>query len=278
VFVRDPPRARTAQVSARDAAAWRDGGSRGWHTLATRRVLLSRQLVLDPTLTHHTFSLDTAVCGVRDTGHTPDTDPTDTALASALTHSHTLKHRALWRCISTSPASPMAVRARPRLLSRGRAPRGGFAFYLRQKRNEWFTFATHARMSRGGRAPRSRASLHISAKQSAHTVGGWHRVRGLLNRDLAVRSTSSRTSPVWRSPHGAATACCLSDAVRSPAHVACGFAQWLSGKDSRAPACPLNHDTKQLSMDLCVSSLALAASLTSQYWSNWSRGRLPDLG
>ena len=35
---------------------------------------------------------------------------------------------------------------------------------------------------------------------------------------------------------------------------------------------------KQLSMDLCVSSLALAASLTSQYWSNWSRGRLPDLG
>ena len=34
----------------------------------------------------------------------------------------------------------------------------------------------------------------------------------------------------------------------------------------------------ELSMDLCVSSLALAASLTSQYWSNWSRGRLPDLG
>ena len=33
-----------------------------------------------------------------------------------------------------------------------------------------------------------------------------------------------------------------------------------------------------MSMDLCVSSLALAASLTSQYWSNWSRGRLPDLG
>ena len=31
-------------------------------------------------------------------------------------------------------------------------------------------------------------------------------------------------------------------------------------------------------MDLCVSSLALAASLTSQYWSNWSPGRLPDLG
>jgi len=27
-----------------------------------------------------------------------------------------------------------------------------------------------------------------------------------------------------------------------------------------------------------VSSLTLAASLTSQYWSNWSPGRLPDLG
>jgi hypothetical protein len=36
---------------------------------------------------------------------------------------------------------------------------------------------------------------------------------------------------------------------------------------------------KQLSMDLCVSwSLALAASLTLQYWSTWSPGRLPDLG
>ena len=49
---------------------------------------------------------------------------------------------------------------------------GWLHFYLRQKRNEWFTFATHARMSRGGRAPRSRAALHISAKQCAHTVGG----------------------------------------------------------------------------------------------------------
>ena len=66
--------------------------------------------------------------------------------------------------------------------------------------------------------------------------------------------------------------------MRAPAHGACGFDQWSSGKDSRALGRPLNHDTKQLSMDLCVSSLALAASLTSQYWSNWSRGRLPDLG
>ena len=106
----------------------------------------------------------------------------------------------------------------------------------------------------------------------------WHRVRGLLNRDLVVRSASSKGSPVWRSPHGAATACCLSDDVRAPAHVACGFAQGSSVNDSRAPGCPLSHDPKQLSMDLCVSSLALAASLTSQYWSNWSPGRLPDLG
>ena len=103
-------------------------------------------------------------------------------------------------------------------------------------------------------------------------------MRGLLNRDLVVRSASLSAATVWRSPHGAATACCLSDAVRAPAHVACGFAQWSSGKDSRAPGCPLRHDPKQLSMDLCVSSLALAASLTSQYWSNWSPGRLPDLG
>ena len=103
-------------------------------------------------------------------------------------------------------------------------------------------------------------------------------MRGLLNRDLVVRSTSLSAATVRRSPHGAATACCLSDAVRAPAHVACGFAQWSSGKDSRAPGCPLSHDPKQLSMDLCVSSLALAASLTSQYWSNWSPGRLPDLG
>ena len=101
---------------------------------------------------------------------------------------------------------------------------------------------------------------------------------GLLNRDLAVRSTSLRGRPVWRSPPGAATACCLSDAVRAPAHVACGFAQGSSGKDSRAPGCPLSHNTKQLSMDLCVSSLALAASLTLQFCSNWSPGRLPDLG
>ena len=101
---------------------------------------------------------------------------------------------------------------------------------------------------------------------------------GLLNRDLVVRSASSKGRPVWCSPHGAATACCLSDDVRAPAHVACGFAQWSSGKDNRAPGCPLSHDPKQLSMDLCVSSLALAASLTSQYWSNWSPGRLPDLG
>ena len=103
-------------------------------------------------------------------------------------------------------------------------------------------------------------------------------MRGLLNRDLVVRSASLSAATVWRSPHGAATACCLSDAVRAPVHVACGFAQWSSGKDSRAPGCPLRHDTKQLSMDLCVSSLALAASLTLQFWSIWSRGRLPDLG
>ena len=103
-------------------------------------------------------------------------------------------------------------------------------------------------------------------------------MRGLLNRDLVVRSTSLSAATVRRSPHGAATACCLSDAVRAPAHMACGFDQGSSGKDSRAPGCPLRHDPKQLSMDLCVSSLALAASLTSQYWSNWSRGRLPDLG
>ena len=50
--------------------------------------------------------------------------------------------------------------------------KGWLHFYLRQKRNEWFTFATRARMSRGGRPPRSRAALHITAKQSAHTVGG----------------------------------------------------------------------------------------------------------
>jgi len=103
-------------------------------------------------------------------------------------------------------------------------------------------------------------------------------VRGMLNRDLVVRSMSSCAATVWRSPHGNATACCLSDSVLSPAQVACGFAQWSSGKDSRAPGRPLSHDPKQLSMDLCVSSLALAASLTSQYWSNWSRGRVPDFG
>ena len=104
---------------------------------------------------------------------------------------------------------------------------------------------------------------------------------GLLNRDLAVRSASSFVEGppkialfTWR----AATACCLSDSVRAPAHGACGFGQWSPVKDSRAPGRPLSHDPKQLSMDLCVSSLALAASLTSQYWSNWSRGRLTDLG
>ena len=56
----------------------------------------------------------------------------------------------------------------------GRGPRreGWLHFNLRQKRNEWFTFATHARMSRGGSAPRPRAHRHISAKQSAHAAGG----------------------------------------------------------------------------------------------------------
>ena len=41
-------------------------------------------------------------------------------------------------------------------------PQGWLHFYLRQKRNEWFTFATHARKSRGGPSPRSRALIHIS--------------------------------------------------------------------------------------------------------------------
>ena len=40
------------------------------------------------------------------------------------------------------------------------------------ERYEWFTFATRARMSPWAAAPRSRAPLHISAKQSQHTVGG----------------------------------------------------------------------------------------------------------
>ena len=33
------------------------------------------------------------------------------------------------------------------------SPLGWLHFYLRQKRNEWFTFATHARMSRGAPSP-----------------------------------------------------------------------------------------------------------------------------
>ena len=49
---------------------------------------------------------------------------------------------------------------------------GWLHFYLGQKRNEWFTFATHARMSRGGSAPRPRAPFHISAKHSRHALGG----------------------------------------------------------------------------------------------------------
>ena len=142
---------------------------------------------------------------------------------------------------------------------------------------------TNGSLSRRIRACRAVAALHApgliaTSHRAIRARSRWHRVRGLLNRDLVVRSASLSAATVWRSPHGAATACCLSDAVRAPAHVACGFAQWSSGKDSRAPGCPLSHDTKQLSMDLCVSSLALAASLTSQYWSNWSPGRLPDLG
>ena len=51
-------------------------------------------------------------------------------------------------------------------------PLGWLHFHPRQKRNQWFTFATHARMSRGGPSPRSRALIHISAKPSRHTVGG----------------------------------------------------------------------------------------------------------
>ena len=39
---------------------------------------------------------------------------------------------------------------------------GWLHFYPGQKRNEWFTFATHARMSRGAPSPRSRALIHIS--------------------------------------------------------------------------------------------------------------------
>ena len=39
---------------------------------------------------------------------------------------------------------------------------GWLHFYLGQKRNEWFTFATERRMSRGGPSPRSRALIHIS--------------------------------------------------------------------------------------------------------------------
>ena len=43
-------------------------------------------------------------------------------------------------------------------------------------------------------------------------------------------------------------------------HVVSLISQWSSGKDSRAPGCPLSHGPKQLSMDLCVLSLALAAT------------------
>ena len=39
---------------------------------------------------------------------------------------------------------------------------GWLHFYLGQKRNEWFTFATERRMWRGGSAPRRRAHRHIS--------------------------------------------------------------------------------------------------------------------
>ena len=98
-----------------------------------------------------------------------------------------------------------------------------------------------------------------------------------MGRDMLLAASIVKFSGT-KGDGGNRTVCCLSDAVRASAHVACGFAQWSSGKDSRAPGCPLSHDPKQLSMDLCVSSLALAASLTSQYWSNWSPGRLPDLG
>ena len=55
-------------------------------------------------------------------------------------------------------------------------PPGWLHFYLRQKRNEWFTFATHARMSRGGSAPRSRALIHISPS-CGHTQWVAPRVR-----------------------------------------------------------------------------------------------------
>ena len=54
----------------------------------------------------------------------------------------------------------------------------------------------------GGCSTLQGAPLHISAKQSQHTAG-WHRVLGLLNRDLAGRaignSASSRARPKWRS-------------------------------------------------------------------------------
>ena len=155
---------------------------------------------------------------------------------------------------------------------------GWLHFHPRQKRNEWFTFAMERTVTCRAVAALHAPGLIATSHRAIRARSRWRRVRGLLNRDLVVRSTSSKAATVRRSPHGAATACCLSDAVRAPAHVACCFAQWSSGKDSRAPGCPLRHDPKQLSMDLCVSSLALAASLTSQYWSNWSPGRLPDLG
>ena len=133
-----------------------------------------------------------------------------------------------------------------------------------------------AHVARGERSTLQGFDPHLT-EQSRHAAGGTA-CRDCLARSGRAISASSKAATVWRSSHGAATACCLSDAVRAPAHVTCGFAQGSSGKDSRVPGCPLSHDPKQLSMDLCVSSLALAASLTSQYWSNWSPGRLPDIG
>ena len=101
-------------------------------------------------------------------------------------------------------------------------------------------------MWRGGSAPRRRAHRHISPSNPRFRARSrWRRVRGFLNRDLVVRSTSSSAATVWRSPHGAATACCLSDAVRAPAHVACSFALSLKVHQGRtaehlaAPCAPL---------------------------------------
>ena len=149
------------------------------------------------------------------------------------------------------------------------------AFLSLTKANGSLSRRSCAHVTRGALSTLQGSDPHLT-EQSQHAVGGTACWDCLVRSGRAIRVVERAPRLALR-PHGAATACCLSDDVRAPAHVACGFAQGSSGKDSRAPGRPLSHDTKQLSMDLCVSSLALAASLTSQYWSNWSPGRLPDL-